>query len=117
VDTNGRRESQHVDTKGGNNNFIINCENQNSNSIPWALIPCKASCTSQCNQKSELMERASTITYTLQHSPPPSSALAPRFLLRCHFSLCFCLFTIISPAPATFACAHALNTDIVSVST
>jgi hypothetical protein len=32
VDTNGRRESQHVDTKGGNNNFIINCENQDSNS-------------------------------------------------------------------------------------
>jgi hypothetical protein len=40
VDTNGRRESQHVDTKGGNSNFTINCENQDSNSRPWALIPC-----------------------------------------------------------------------------
>jgi hypothetical protein len=39
VDINGRRESQHVDTKGGNNNFTINCENQDSNSRPWALIP------------------------------------------------------------------------------
>jgi hypothetical protein len=36
----GRRESQHVDTKGGNSNFTINCENQDSNSRPWALIPC-----------------------------------------------------------------------------
>jgi hypothetical protein len=61
VDTNGRRESQHVDTKGGDSNFTINCENQDSNSRPWALIPCQASCTSQRNQKSELMERASTI--------------------------------------------------------
>jgi hypothetical protein len=61
MDTNGRRESQHMDTKGGNNNFTINCENQNSNSRPWALIPCQASCTSQRNRKSELMERASTI--------------------------------------------------------
>jgi hypothetical protein len=57
----GRRENQHVDTKGGNNNFIINCENQDLNTRPWALIPCQASCTSQRNQKSELMERASTI--------------------------------------------------------
>jgi hypothetical protein len=36
----GRRESQHMDTKGGDNNFTINCENQDSNSRPWALIPC-----------------------------------------------------------------------------
>jgi hypothetical protein len=34
----GRRESQHVDTKGGNSNFTINCENQDSNSRPW--VPC-----------------------------------------------------------------------------
>jgi hypothetical protein len=40
VDTNERRESQHMDTKGGNNNFTINYENQDSNSRPWALIPC-----------------------------------------------------------------------------
>jgi hypothetical protein len=39
----------------------INCENQDLNTRPWALIPCQASCTSQRNQKSELMERASTI--------------------------------------------------------
>jgi hypothetical protein len=61
VDTNGRRENQHVATKGGDNNFTINCENQDSNSRPWALIPCQDSCTSQRNQKSELMKRASTI--------------------------------------------------------
>jgi hypothetical protein len=57
----GRRESQHVDTKEGDNNFTINCENQDLNTRPWALIPCQASCTSQHNQNSELMERASTI--------------------------------------------------------
>jgi hypothetical protein len=57
----GRRESQHVDTKEGNSNFTINCENQDSNLRPWALIPCQASCTSQRNQKSKLMEKASTI--------------------------------------------------------
>jgi hypothetical protein len=57
----GRRESQHVDTKGATTIFTINCENQDSNSRPWALIPCQASCTSQYNQKSELMERTSTI--------------------------------------------------------
>jgi hypothetical protein len=28
---NGRRESQHVDTKGGNNNFYKNCKNQDLN--------------------------------------------------------------------------------------
>jgi hypothetical protein len=49
-----------VDTEG-NNNFRINYESHDSNSGPWALIPCQASCTIQCNQKSELMERASTI--------------------------------------------------------
>jgi hypothetical protein len=63
----GRRESQHMDTKGDDNNFIINCENQDLNTRPWALIPCQASCTSQRNQKSELMERARQFTYTLQH--------------------------------------------------
>jgi hypothetical protein len=76
VDTNGRRESQHVDTKGGNSNFTINCENQDSNSRPWALIPCQASCTNQRNQKSELMERASTIhlyTFATDQSTIPSS--------------------------------------------
>jgi hypothetical protein len=30
-------------------------------------LRCQASCTSQRNQKSELMERARQITYTLQH--------------------------------------------------
>jgi hypothetical protein len=57
----GRRESQHMDTKGGDSNFTINCENQDLNTRSLALIPCQASCTSQRNQKSELMERASTI--------------------------------------------------------
>jgi hypothetical protein len=47
--------------------FTINCENQDSNSRPWALIPCQASCISQRNQKSELMERDRQFTYTLQH--------------------------------------------------
>jgi hypothetical protein len=70
VDTNGRRESQHVDTKGGAITiFTINCENQDSNSRSWALIPCQVSCTSQRNQKSELMERASIIH--LYTSTPP----------------------------------------------
>jgi hypothetical protein len=32
-----------------------------------ALIPYQASCTSQRNQKSELMERARQFTYTHQH--------------------------------------------------
>jgi hypothetical protein len=73
VDTNGRRESQHVGTKGGNSNFTINCENQDSNSRPWALIPCQASCTSQRNQKSELMERASTIHLYTSISVSPLS--------------------------------------------
>jgi hypothetical protein len=63
----GRRESQHVDTKGGDSNFTINCENQDLNTRPWAVIPCQASCTSQHNQKFELMERARQFTYTLQH--------------------------------------------------
>jgi hypothetical protein len=48
-------------TLRGNTNFRINCESQDSNSRPWDLIPCQASCTSQRNQKCELMERASTI--------------------------------------------------------
>jgi hypothetical protein len=41
--------------------FTINCKNQDSNSRPWTLIPCQALCTSQRNQKSELMEKISTI--------------------------------------------------------
>ena len=47
--------------RGGSSNLRINCTTQDSNSRPWALIPCQASCTSQRNQKSELMERASII--------------------------------------------------------
>jgi hypothetical protein len=55
--------------RGATTIFTINCENQDSNSRPWALIPCQASCTSQCNQKSKLIERASTIH--LYTSTPP----------------------------------------------
>jgi hypothetical protein len=54
--------------KWGNSNFYnINCENQDSNSRPWTLKPCQVSCTSQRNQKSELMKRARQFTYTHQH--------------------------------------------------
>jgi hypothetical protein len=83
VDTNGRRESQHVDTKGGNSNFIINCENQDSNSRPWVLIPCQASCTSQRNQKSELMKRAIQSTYTLQQEHHPVKTAKIRQVMIC----------------------------------
>jgi hypothetical protein len=54
--------------RGATTIFTINCENQDSNSRPWALIPCQASCTSQRNQKSELMERARQFTYTHQQN-------------------------------------------------
>jgi hypothetical protein len=51
----------------GTKKFRINCENHDSNSRPCTLIPCQASCTSQCNQKSKLMERAKAIhLYTSQ---------------------------------------------------
>jgi hypothetical protein len=53
--------------RGATTIFIINCKNQDSNSRPWALIPCQASCSSQRNQKPELMERAKQFTYTLEH--------------------------------------------------
>ena len=47
--------------KGGCQQFLINCACQDSNSRPQAPIPCHVSCTSQLSQKSELIERDSTI--------------------------------------------------------
>jgi hypothetical protein len=66
VDTNGRRESQRVDTKGGNSNFTINCENQESNSRPWALIPCQASCTTNVTKSLNWWKGLVQSTYALQ---------------------------------------------------
>jgi hypothetical protein len=62
-----QRGSGRPGAAGGCGEFRINCESQDLNSRPGALIPCQASCTSQRNQKSELMERARQFTYTLQH--------------------------------------------------
>jgi hypothetical protein len=49
-----------MDTNGDNNNFTRNCKIQDSNSRPWALIPCQASYSSQHNQKIELIFFAKT---------------------------------------------------------
>jgi hypothetical protein len=51
-------------TPRGNNNFRINCERQDSNSRPWALIPCRTACSSQCDQKTDLMEEIRQYIYT-----------------------------------------------------
>jgi hypothetical protein len=63
----GRRESQHVDAKGGNNNFTINCKNQDLNTRPWDLIPCQASCTNQRNQKTDLSVECVFLGYSDEH--------------------------------------------------
>jgi hypothetical protein len=62
-------DSVEISSTGEGNFFLLACNAWHTTSEICLANRhvCQASCTSQCNQKSELMERATQFTYTLQH--------------------------------------------------
>ena len=60
-----RKTGSYLDTRGGYQQFLINCVCQDSNSRPRTLIPCHVSCASHLSQKSELMKKLVQFTYTI----------------------------------------------------
>jgi hypothetical protein len=63
TDWREKKKSTHDDMNRKVNNSRINFERQDSNWRPWALMLCQALCTSQHNQKFELMEKTRQSTY------------------------------------------------------